>query len=160
MSEKKPVKKAPVKKAVKKPTPKPEVVTRTPFKPPLAKAVISCPYGKHGEVWACGWHTGVDYVAPMRTPVYAVAEGRVTAAQWGSAYGIHLVIQHGYHRFIYAHLDSKQPFKVGQKVHQGDLIGHSGNTGSKSVGPHLHLEARVSPFRYALDAVEPIGALK
>jgi len=138
----------------------PTAAKKPPFKAPLKKAVVTCQFGTHGHVWACGYHTGVDYAASVGTPVYAVHDGVITAAQWGKAYGIHIVIQHGYHRFIYAHLSKKTNLKPGTKIKQGDLIGDSGISGNSSSGPHLHLEARVYPYRYALDAVEPTKCLK
>jgi len=127
------------------------------FKPPV-KDAVSCPYGRKGPLWAAGYHTGVDYGAKRGTPVTAVADGVIIAANWGQAYGIHVIIQHGAHRVIYAHLDSKAHLAAGYRVKQGEQIGISGSTGN-STAPHLHLEARVAPYRYAIDSVDPVKAL-
>ena len=153
-----PAKKAPAKKAVAKPPAKP--VVKKAFIAPVKHPVITCPYGRRGNVWICGYHTGVDYAAALGTPVYAVADGKYLPGNWGGAYGIHQIIQHGTHRYLYGHLRQKITFRAGEHIKQGQLIGYSGDTGSSKAGPHLHLEARVSPYRYALDAVEPTSALK
>lgn len=141
-------KKAPAKKTVAKPA---------KFKPPVS-APVTCTFGKKGNSWSCGWHTGIDYGAKRGTPVHAVADGVIIAATWGEAYGKHVVIQHGSVRYIYAHLDIKIPIPAGAKITQGMVIGHSGATGNCSA-PHLHLEARIAPYRYAVDAVDPSKAL-
>ncbi|MDE6468776.1 MAG: M23 family metallopeptidase, partial [Muribaculaceae bacterium] len=86
-------------------------------------------------------HEGMDFSAPVGTPVYATAEGKVTFANWHSGYGNMIDIDHGYNYTTrYAHL-SKIIAAPGQTVQRGDLIGLVGNTG-KSTGPHLHYEVR------------------
>lgn len=142
-------KKAPAKKATAKP--------KSKFKAPVT-APITCAYGTKGSYWICGWHTGIDYGAKRGTPVHAVSDGVIVAAAWGEKYGKHVVIQHGHTRYIYAHLDAKAPLPAGTKVTQETVIGFVGASGNCS-SPHLHLEARVSPFRYAVDAVDPQKAL-
>ena len=124
------------------------------FKAPVSDKV-SCEFGVKGDVWVCGHHTGVDYAAKMGTPVKAVADGVVVAGNWGPAYGIHVLVQHYSYRFIYAHLESKTAIKPGTRIKQGTILGNSGDSGSKVVGPHLHLEARSHPYRYNIDAHDP-----
>lgn len=139
-----PVKKAPARKAK--------------FKAPC-KAPVTCEFGKKGALWAAGFHTGVDYGAKRGTEIRAVADGVVVASNWGPAYGTQVIVQHYEFRFIYAHLDSKVNIPAGTKITQGTVLGHSGATGN-AAGPHLHLEARAHPFRYAVDAVDPRTCLK
>lgn len=87
------------------------------------------------------FHEGMDFSAPVGTPVYATADGTVKSAGWNSGYGNSIDINHGYNYTTrYAHL-SKMLVKAGQTVHRGDLIGLVGNTG-KSTGSHLHYEVR------------------
>ena len=87
------------------------------------------------------FHEGMDFSAPVGTPVYATADGTVTASSWQSAYGNMVQIDHGFNYTTrYAHL-SKLIARPGQQVRRGDLIGLVGNTG-KSTGPHLHYEVR------------------
>lgn len=87
------------------------------------------------------FHEGMDFSAPVGTPVYATADGTVKTSSWQSSYGNLIEIDHGFNYTTrYAHL-SKMIAKPGQKVSRGDLIGLVGNTG-KSTGPHLHYEVR------------------
>lgn len=118
---------------------------------PVQGYPISTPFKKKGKHWSKGYHTGVDFAAPVGTPVYAAQDGTVTNATWGAAYGTQIVIDQkalndgtpqriagGW--AIYAHL-SKSNVKAGQTVKKGDLIGYVGNTGN-STGAHLHFEVR------------------
>ena len=104
-------------------------------------------------------HTGVDITAPRGTPVYATAEGVVSAKQTYSGYGICVVINHGYsYETLYAHL-SKKTVRIGQKVKRGELIGYVGTTGI-SIGPHLHYEVlkngnHVNPVFYFYSDITP-----
>lgn len=89
------------------------------------------------------FHEGMDFSAPIGTPVYATGDGRVISSGWNSGYGNLIEIDHGYHYVTrYAHL-SEMLVRQGQTVHRGDLIGRVGNTG-KSTGPHLHYEVRLN----------------
>jgi murein DD-endopeptidase MepM/ murein hydrolase activator NlpD len=86
-------------------------------------------------------HKGTDYAAPKGTEVVATADGKVTFVGRNGSFGKLVVIQHG-ERFVtkYAHLnDYARGLKVGTQVHQNDIIGYVGATGS-ATGPHLHYE--------------------
>ena len=87
-------------------------------------------------------HTGIDYACPEGTPILASADGIVMKAGWDSTgYGNMVLILHAKDRAtLYAHLKEVNVYD-NQKVHQGDVVGWSGNTGN-STGPHLHFEAR------------------
>lgn len=88
------------------------------------------------------FHEGMDFAAPIGTPIYATGKGTVTNAGWESGYGNTVEIDHGYgYMTRYAHM-SKITARPGQKVERGDKIGEIGNTG-KSTGPHLHYEVRL-----------------
>lgn len=89
------------------------------------------------------YHNGIDFSAPVGTPVYAPGDGVVTEinpANFG--YGKTIKIDHGFGiKSFYAHLNS---FKVkrGQNIKRGDIIGTVGNSGM-STGPHLHYEVEL-----------------
>ena len=84
------------------------------------------------------WHKGMDLAAPTGTPVYAPADGKVTAAIEDTFFnGNIMTIDHGYGLFtIYAHLNT-MALEKGDKIKQGDKIGTVGATG-RATGPHLH----------------------
>jgi murein DD-endopeptidase MepM/ murein hydrolase activator NlpD len=88
-------------------------------------------------------HLGVDYGAPMGTPVRSVGDGIVDFAGQQNGYGNVVQIKHsGDRSTLYAHL-SRIDVKPGQRVDQGQHIGAVGATGW-ATGPHLHFEFRVA----------------
>lgn len=96
----------------------------------------------HREMSQGYWllHSGVDYRAPIGTPINPVMLGIVTEAESDKyGYGQRIVISHknGYST-LYAHL-SKIEVQAGDKVTTESKIGEVGSTG-RSTGPHLHLE--------------------
>jgi hypothetical protein len=116
---------------------------------PVPGYKITTPFGKPGS-WAAGYHTGDDYASPTGTKVVATRAGVVKAkswSYWGSAYGLHVVIETNGVRHLYAHL-SAASVSVGQTVAKGQKVGAVGSTGN-STGPHLHYEERVSPYGYS-----------
>lgn len=101
---------------------------------------ISSPFGARrilNNIKKAG-HSGVDYAAPIGTPVIAPADGVVSLAHQDMFLtGKTLLINHGFGLFSsYSHL-SHIAVKEGDKIKQGDLIAKIGNTG-RSTGPHLH----------------------
>ncbi len=87
-------------------------------------------------------HLGVDYAAPIGTPVRSVGDGVVDFAGRQNGYGNVVEIKHGKERStLYAHLSSID-VRQGQRVEQGQRVGAVGMTGW-TTGPHLHFEFRV-----------------
>lgn len=84
-------------------------------------------------------HEGIDFVAPLGTPIVATAAGRVVQARHNGAYGNMIEVLHA-EGFVtrYAHLQTifVQP---DQQIQAGERLGLLGNTG-RSTGPHLHYE--------------------
>ena len=88
-------------------------------------------------------HMGIDYAAPIGTPVFSVANGRVAHIGYSGAFGNLIVLEHpgGYHTY-YAHLSNYNvELELGNEVRRGLEIGYVGSTG-RSTGPHLHFELR------------------
>ena len=87
-------------------------------------------------------HAGIDYGAPIGTPVRVVSDGVVEFAGWQNGYGNVIVVKHaGDRSTLYAHL-SRLDVRKGQAVAQGMRIGAVGMTGW-TTGPHLHFEFKV-----------------
>lgn len=88
-------------------------------------------------------HLGIDYAAPVGTPVQAVADGTVKFTGWKGGFGNFLEIKHanGY-TTMYGHLKSfGKGVKTGAKVKQGQTVGYIGSTGL-STGPHLDFRVK------------------
>jgi murein DD-endopeptidase MepM/ murein hydrolase activator NlpD len=108
-------------------------------------------------------HRGVDYAAPIGTPVHATASGRVLFAGEQNGYGNVVQIEHrGALTTLYAHLSRFAPgLRTGANVEQGDVVGYVGMTGL-ATGPHLHYEFRagedqLNPLTVALPEGEPLA---
>ena len=83
-------------------------------------------------------HEGIDYAAPIGTPVSAVGDGVVTKSQYSGGYGNLVIVKHpnGYETY-YGHLSKYgKGVKKGVRVKQGQVIGYVGATGL-ATGPHL-----------------------
>ena len=105
-----------------------------------------------------GQHQGIDFAAPMGTPVVTVADGTVVHAGKSGGYGNLVVVDHGGGiNTYYAHLSAfGAGIDEGAKVERGQEIGLVGSTGM-STGPHLHYEIR-KDGRY-LDPADPAQTL-
>lgn len=105
------------------------------------------------------FHKGMDFKAPIGTPIYASGNGRVTLARRSATYGKVVYIDHGFgYKTVYAHM-SKIKARRGQRVKRGDIIGYVGNTG-RSVAAHLHYEVHkngrpVNPINYYYGDLTP-----
>jgi murein DD-endopeptidase MepM/ murein hydrolase activator NlpD len=84
-------------------------------------------------------HLGVDYAAPVGTPIWASASGRVVECGMKSGSGNTVVIEHGNGLATrYYHMSRFAPgMRAGRQVRQKEVIGYVGTTGL-STGPHLH----------------------
>jgi murein DD-endopeptidase MepM/ murein hydrolase activator NlpD len=107
-------------------------------------------------------HEGVDYAAPVGTPVWAVADGEVVFAGWSGGFGNTVRVKHrsGYVS-CYGHLSRyARGLRVGQQVAQKQLLGFVGATGL-ATGPHLDFRLSqngryLDPMRMRIDAGEPV----
>ncbi len=107
-------------------------------------------------------HEGIDYAAPIGTPVSAVGDGTVTKSQYSGGYGNLVIIKHpnGYETY-YGHLSKYgKGIKKGVRVKQGQVIGYVGSTGL-STGPHLdfRIKKNRSFFNYLTMKMPPTYTL-
>ncbi len=120
------------------------------------------PRRRHPKLNTIRAHKGVDYAAPLGTPVQASGDGKVIFRGRKGSYGNAVIIQHGGNiTTLYGHL-SRFSGKThnGARVRQGNIIGYVGQTGL-ATGPHLHYEYRkngvhMNPRTVSLPAAEPI----
>ncbi|AGB72893.1 MULTISPECIES: M23 family metallopeptidase [Rhizobium] len=105
------------------------------------------------------FHNGVDFRAPMGSPIQAGGDGVVEKISWETGYGKYVRIRHdGGYETTYAHISATPPdLRVGQRVTQGQTIAYVGSTGY-STGPHLYYELRVNGrYENPLTAQLPAG---
>jgi len=101
-------------------------------------------------------HAGIDFGAPVGSPVRAAADGKVEFAGPAPGFGNHVRIQHKGFETSYSHLsDIPASIKPGADVVQGEIVALSGNSGL-STGPHLHFEYYLSGV--AVDPLPHLGA--
>ena len=107
-------------------------------------------------------HLGVDYAAPVGTPVVASGDGVVIFAGWMRGFGKLVQIRHP-NGFVtsYGHLSRfAKGIKKGVRVCQKDLIGYVGSTGC-STGPHLDYRVKangryVNPLKMVVPSAKPV----
>jgi murein DD-endopeptidase MepM/ murein hydrolase activator NlpD len=114
---------------------------------PIIGARMTSPFGMrfHPILGYTRPHTGVDWAAPIGTPIFAAGNGTIASAGWDSGYGRRIEIQHanGYET-TYNHMSGfARGIKPGLRVKQGQVIGYLGQTGL-ATGPHLHYEVLVN----------------
>jgi murein DD-endopeptidase MepM/ murein hydrolase activator NlpD len=90
-------------------------------------------------------HKGIDFAAPVGTPIKAAGSGRVIFRGVKGGYGNAVILAHaGSVTTLYGHMSRfVRGLRVGDKVKQGEVIGYVGMTGL-ATGPHLHYEYRVN----------------
>jgi murein DD-endopeptidase MepM/ murein hydrolase activator NlpD len=108
-------------------------------------------------------HHGVDYAAPVGTPVYAIGDGRVVSAGTENGSGKMVkVVHNSVYSTAYLHLSRFGPgIAQGAFVKQGDVIGFVGSSGL-STGPHLDFRfyqngSAVDPLKVDAPPVEPVS---
>ena len=108
-------------------------------------------------------HYGVDYAAPVGTPVHAIGDGRVAEMRSDNVNGKMIKITHNsVYSTAYLHLSRfEEGIVSGGFVRQGDIIGYVGSTGL-STGPHLDFRfykngSPVDPLKVEAPPVEPVS---
>jgi murein DD-endopeptidase MepM/ murein hydrolase activator NlpD len=142
-----------------------QALSKSMLKTPLRFVRISSKFDRkrfHPILHVERAHLGIDYAAPVGTPVWASASGRVVEVGMKRGSGNTIVIAHSnglatryYHLSKYA-----RGLHVGQQVKQKDVIGYVGTTGL-STGPHLHFSvtkngAFVDPSKLAVNRDPPV----
>ena len=122
--------------------PAPEPAVEGPAMP-LDELRVTSPFGwRENPLLGNGaleWHTGIDFGAPLGTPVKSSAPGTVVYAEYHQYGGLRIVVDHGDGvQTTYNHLNDIF-VEVGQEVGANEVIGAIGSTGN-STGPHLHFE--------------------
>lgn len=109
-------------------------------------------------------HTGVDYAAPMGTPVVTIGDGVVTMKQYKGGGGHTVKIKHNStYTTAYLHLSKyAKGLAVGKHVKQGEVIGYVGSSGA-STGPHLDFRVwkngtPIDPLKMQSPPAEPVPA--
>ncbi|MCX6321581.1 MAG: peptidoglycan DD-metalloendopeptidase family protein [Bacteroidia bacterium] len=108
-------------------------------------------------------HFGVDYAAPLGTPVHSIGDGRVISTSIENGSGRIVWIRHNsVYSTAYLHLSSfRKGIAPGVMVKQSDIIGYVGNSGL-STGPHLDFRfykngSPVDPLKVDAPPVEPVS---
>ena len=114
---------------------------------PIADGELTSGFGMryHPILHFTRMHTGVDWAAPIGTPILAAGNGVVIKAEWDSGYGRRVEIQHanGYVT-TYNHMSGfGRGIVDGAHVTQGQVVGYLGQTGL-ATGPHLHYEVIIN----------------
>ena len=120
---------------------------RTLIRTPITGARLSSSFGqrKHPVSGFNAMHKGVDFAAPLGTPIIAAGSGVILESGWKGSFGRYIRIKHNAtYDTAYAHMKSIAPqIRVGKYVKQGEVIGFVGSTG-RSTGAHLHYEIMVN----------------
>jgi murein DD-endopeptidase MepM/ murein hydrolase activator NlpD len=142
-----------------------QALSKSMLKTPLRFVRISSKFDRkrfHPILHVERAHLGIDYAAPVGTPVWASASGRVLEAGMKHGSGNTVVIAHSNGLATrYYHLSKfARGLRAGQQVKQKDVIGFVGTTGL-STGPHLHFSvtrngAFVDPSKLAVNRDPPV----
>jgi murein DD-endopeptidase MepM/ murein hydrolase activator NlpD len=136
--------------------------TLLPQNTPLAEGFVGSGFGLRIDpiTGAQAMHTGIDFSAPVGTPIFAAAGGVVVSTEVHAEYGKTVEIDHGNDlTTLYAHA-SRIDVKVGDIVRPGQKVAEVGRTG-RTTGSHLHFEVHVrgapqNPFKFL--ARQPVGS--
>jgi murein DD-endopeptidase MepM/ murein hydrolase activator NlpD len=122
-------------------------VTKFLLRKPVAEGRLNDGFGWriHPILRDRRFHEGVDYDAPLGSPIAAAGAGVVEKIDYESGYGKYIRILHdlGYET-TYAHDEGfPRGLKVGDRVRQGQTIAYVGSTGL-STGSHLYYEVHIN----------------
>lgn len=95
---------------------------------------------------------GIDIEAALDTPVRAVHDGVVVFADRFRGYGLMVILEHGRHHTLYAHL-AESAVQPGQQVPAGTVVGAVGSSGLEGQGLYFELRTQGKPE-------DPLGWLR
>jgi len=143
-----------------------QALAKSMLKTPLRFVRISSKFDRHRFhpiLHRMKAHLGIDYAAPVGTPVWATAGGKVVEVGMKSGSGNTVVINHGSGlQTRYYHLSRfAKGLKPGKPVQQKEVIGYVGTTGL-STGPHLHFSVTrggvfVDPSKLTISREPPVA---
>ncbi len=148
-------------------TPEGQSLRKAFIRAPVAFTRISSrfnPSRRHPVLNRIRAHKGVDYAAPIGTPVHAAGDGKVRFVGRKGGYGNVVEIEHANGvRTVYGHLSKfARGLSRGDRVRQSEVIAYVGMTGL-ATGPHLHYEyllrgVHKDPQKVPLPKSEPVPA--
>jgi len=132
---------------------------------PVSEGFVGSGYGMRTDPFTgqMSMHSGVDFAAPVGTPIFAAAGGVVVRSEVNPDFGNMVEVDHGKGlSTMYAHA-SRLLVKNGDFVRKGQKIAEVGTTG-RSTGPHLHFEVHVNgaptnPSKYLANLHPGTGGL-
>ncbi|NDF13273.1 MAG: M23 family metallopeptidase [Proteobacteria bacterium] len=122
-------------------------VRKALLRTPVNGARITSGFGlrRHPILGYSKMHKGIDFGAPLGTPIYAAGDGVIEEIGKKGGYGNYVRLRHsaGY-ATAYGHISRfATGMKNGRRVKQGQVIAYVGSTGV-STGPHLHFEVHIN----------------
>lgn len=121
---------------------------------------VTCPYKKKGNLWAGGYHKGIDITSGDRI-IYSTCDGVVKTVGWdANGWGQYVRVEEKTTKriHIFCHLvKGSVKVAVNQKVTRATILGTMGTTGN-STGVHLHFQIEKSNTdRTVCDPTEWLG---
>jgi murein DD-endopeptidase MepM/ murein hydrolase activator NlpD len=143
-----------------------QALAKSMLKTPLRFVRISSKFDRHRLhpiLHRMKAHLGIDYAAPVGTPVWATSSGKVVEVGMKKGSGNTIVINHSNGlQTRYYHLSRfSKGLKPGKTVEQKEVIGYVGNTGL-STGPHLHFSVTkggvfIDPSKLTISREPPVA---
>ena len=143
-----------------------QALAKSMLKTPLRFVRISSKFDRHRFhpiLHRMKAHLGIDYAAPVGTPVWATAGGKTVEVGMKPGSGNTVVINHGNGlQTRYYHLSRfAKGLQPGKQVQQKEVIGYVGTTGL-STGPHLHFSVTrngvfIDPSKLAISREPPVA---
>jgi murein DD-endopeptidase MepM/ murein hydrolase activator NlpD len=140
-----------------------QAVRKSLLKTPIDGAKITSGFGMRTDpiLGYSAMHQGIDFGAPMGTPIFAAGNGTLEFVGQKTGYGNYMKMRHnGTYETAYGHISRfASGMHPGVKVKQGQVIAYVGATG-RATGPHLHFEILVNGHQVNPASVKTVAADK